>query len=112
MGAHSATDRLVVTTMKLVIPSALCTVFATIMVAQAQPLANAEPGYYGYYGKREAEPGYYGGYYGKREAEPGYYGGYHGKREAEPGWGHYGKREAGPYYYGIPYYGYSGYYWG
>ena len=63
------------------------------MVAQAQPLANAEPRWGGW-GKREAEPGWG---WGKREAEP------------YRGWG---KREAEPYYYGVPYYGYGGYYWG
>merc|ERR1712186_227552 len=89
------------TKMMVVSMSALCAVFATIVVVQAEPLANAQPGYgHGYYGKREAEPsyGYYGyGYYGKREAEPGYgYRGYHGKREAEPSYygGYYGKRSA------------------
>merc|ERR1712186_237445 len=82
------------TKMMVVSMSALCAVFATTVVVQAEPLANAQPGYgHGYYGKREAEPsyGYYGyGYYGKRSAEPGHYGWYYGKRSAEPSYGYYG----------------------
>ena len=66
--------------MRLVLPSALCAALATIMVAQAQPLANAEPRWG--WGKREAEPYGHGGW-GKREAEPYGHGGW-GKREAEP----------------------------
>merc|ERR1712114_90302 len=68
-------------------------------------------GYGGYYGKREAEPGYvYGGYSYIYRTTEGLTEGYYGKRSAEPGYGY----SSGISYYhrspqGVQGYGYGGY---
>merc|ERR1712013_239439 len=68
-------------------------------------------GYGGYYGKREAEPGYgYGGYSQVYRTTEGLTEGYYGKRSAEPGYGY----SSGVSYYnrspqGVQGYGYGGY---
>merc|ERR1712243_13438 len=68
-------------------------------------------GYGGYYGKREAEPGYgYGGHSYVYRTTEGLTGGYYGKRSAEPGYGY----TSGISYYhrspqGVQGYGYGGY---
>merc|ERR1712121_555093 len=68
-------------------------------------------GYGGYYGKREAEPGYgYGGHSYVYRTTEGLTGGYYGKRSAEPGYGY----TSGVSYYhrspqGVQGYGYGGY---
>merc|ERR1712090_90441 len=68
-------------------------------------------GYGGYYGKREAEPGYgYGGHSHVYRTTEGLTEGYYGKRSAEPGYGY----SSGISYYhrspqGVQGYGYGGY---
>merc|ERR1711982_319579 len=68
-------------------------------------------GYGGYYGKREAEPGYgYGGHSYIYRTTEGLTEGYYGKRSAEPGYGY----SSGVSYYhrspqGVQGYGYGGY---
>merc|ERR1712090_119128 len=68
-------------------------------------------GYGGYYGKREAEPGYgYGGHSHVYRTTEGLTEGYYGKRSAEPGSGY----SSGVSYYhrspqGVQGYGYGGY---
>merc|ERR1712090_77811 len=68
-------------------------------------------GYGGYYGKREAEPGYgYGGHSHVYRTTEGLTEGYYGKRSAEPGYGY----SSGVSYYhrspqGVQGYGYGGY---
>merc|ERR1711887_276295 len=68
-------------------------------------------GYGGYYGKREAEPGYgYGGHSHVYRTTEGLTEGYYGKRSAEPGYGY----SPGISYYhrspqGVQRYGYGGY---